>query len=44
MGHVLADEFSEVRLAEWDDAVETLLFDRPDETLDERIQVWAAAR
>jgi hypothetical protein len=30
--HVLADEFSQVRLAQRDDAVETLLFDRDDES------------
>ena len=41
MSHVLADEFSQVRHAQRDDAVETLLFDRADEALDESVQVGA---
>jgi len=39
MKHVFSDELSQVRLAERDDAVETLLFDRADETFDEGVQV-----
>ena len=37
MSHVLADEFSQVRLAERDDAVEALLFDRTNEPFDEGV-------
>jgi hypothetical protein len=44
MNHVLADEFSQVRLTQRDDAVEALLLDRADEALDESVQVWAATR
>ena len=39
VSHVLADEFSQVRLTERDDAVETLLFDRTDEAFDEGVQI-----
>ena len=44
VSHVLADEFSQVRLTQRDDAVEAFLFDRADETFDERVQVGAAKR
>ena len=44
VSHVLADEFSQVRLTERDDAVETLLLDRADEAFDERVQVGTATR
>ncbi len=37
MSDVLADEFSQVRLTERDDAVETVLLDRADEAFDERV-------
>ncbi len=36
VSHVLADEFSQVRLTERDDTVETVLLDRADEAFDER--------
>ena len=35
--HVLADEFSQVRLTQRDDAVEAFFFDRADEAFDERV-------
>ena len=44
MNHVLADEFSQVRLTQRDDAVEALLLDRADEALDEGVQIGAASR
>ena len=44
LGHVLSDEFSQVRLTERDDAVETVLLDRADEAFDERVQVGTATR
>ncbi len=44
VGDVLADEFSQVRLAKRDDAVKAFLFDRADEAFDESVQVGAAAR
>jgi hypothetical protein len=40
--HVLAHELSEMRLAQWDYAVEAFLLNRTVEPLDERIQVRAA--
>ncbi len=42
MRDVLAHELSEMRLAQWDHAVEAFLLDRTVEPLDECIQVWAA--
>ncbi len=42
VGDVLAYELSEMRLAQWDHAVEAFLLDRAVEPLDERIQVRAA--
>jgi hypothetical protein len=44
VSHVLADEFSQGRLTQRDNAVETILFDRTDEASDKRFQVGAAAR
>ena len=44
VSHVLVDEFSQVRLAQRDNAAEAFLFDRSNETFDERVQVGAAAR
>jgi hypothetical protein len=44
VSHVLADEISQVRLTEWDDAVEALFFDRSNEAFDERAQIRAATR
>jgi hypothetical protein len=44
VSHVLTDEFSQVRLAERDDAVETVLLDRADKAFDERVQVGTATR
>ena len=41
---VLTDELPQVRLTQRDDAVETLLFDRTNEPVDEGAQVWAATR
>jgi len=38
--HVLADEFSQVRLTQRDDAVEALLFDRTDEAFNQ----WGRVR
>jgi hypothetical protein len=37
VSHVLADEFSQVRLTQRDDAVETLLFDRADKAFNEGV-------
>ena len=37
VGNVLADEFSQVRLTQRDDAVEALLFDRANEAFDEGV-------
>ena len=39
--HVLPYNLTKMRLAQWDDSVQTLLFDRADETLRIRVQVRA---
>ncbi len=44
VSHVRADEFSQVRLAQRDNAVEAFLFDRSNEAFDERVQVGTATR
>ena len=44
MSDVLADEFSQVRLTQRDDAVEALLFDRADEAFDEGARLRARRR
>jgi hypothetical protein len=39
VSHILADEFSQMRLTQRDDAVEALLFDRADESFDEGVGI-----
>jgi hypothetical protein len=44
VSYVLANEFSQVRLTQRDDAVEAFLFDRAYKAFDECVQVWASSR